>query len=235
MIRWNCERVNETEEHVNETVITVQGEFSAFFPPEWATVHLNVGLEGPERQAVFDATTRSADAVRESIATLHDAAAGPVNQWSSDTVNVWSSKPWNNEGKQLPPVFHAAIGFTARFSDFPAMARWIEDAAALDGVTIGGIEWSLTPARQTTVKAEVRSRAVKDAVAKASVYAQSIGLGTVRAIALADPGMLGEQGGSPASGGYELMSAVGGSGGELSLKPEEIEVQAKVDARFVAS
>ncbi len=192
---------------MTETVITVQGEFTAWYPAERATVHLTIEVEGPKRQPVFEGATKSAEAVRASITDLHDASSGPITWWSSDSVSVWSSKPWNNEGKQLPPVFHASINFTARFSDFPAMARWIEDAAAVDGVNIRGLEWALTAARETAVTAEVRSRAVKDAVAKASVYAQSIGLGTVRAIALADPGMLGEQGGAPAAGGYELMSA----------------------------
>lgn len=222
---------------MNETVITVQGEFSSWYPAERATVHVNIHLEGPERQPVFDAATKSADAVRGSIVELHDPKTGPVTRWSSDSVNVWASKPWNSEGKQLPPVFHAAIDFTARFSDFAAMGKWVESAAAVDGVNVGEIEWALTASHKTAVTAEVRSRAVKDAMDKATVYAQSIGLGTVRAIAIADPGMLGEQGGSPATGGgFELMRAVGSSdGAELALKPQDIEVRAKVDARFVAS
>jgi hypothetical protein len=74
-------------------------------------------------------------------------------------------------------------------------------------------------------------------VAKASVYAQSIGLGSVRAVALADPGMLGERIGASDDGGshpaLQMMSA--GSAPELSLTPEDIEVDAVVDARFIAS
>jgi uncharacterized protein YggE len=65
--------------------------------------------------------------------------------------------------------------------------------SSVDSVTVGSIDWALTEARTTGVTAEVRSRAVKDAVAKASVYAQSIGLGSVTAVAIADPGMLGDQ------------------------------------------
>ena len=87
---------------------------------------------------------------------------------------------------------------------------------------------------------EVRSRAVKDAVAKASVYAQSIGLGSVTAIALADPGMLGDpSGGNPTL--VQPMFARGAmkaqfdsSAPQLALKPEEIAVASVVDARFTA-
>ena len=88
--------------------------------------------------------------------------------------------------------------------------------------------------------AEVRSRAVKDAVAKASVYAQSIGLGSVTAVAIADPGMLGDQvrGGGDAAAVSFMRAKAGGAGASeptLSLKPEDIEVASVVDARFVAS
>ena len=220
---------------MQETVITVQGRFSDWYKPERATVDLGVSFEGSDRQPVFEHATRAADIVRSTITSLHDAQAGPVTWWSSDTLAVWSTKPWNNEGKQLAPVVHAAINFSVRFSDFEALARLIEVVAGIDGVSVGNITWSLTAGRETSVTAEVRSRAVKDAVAKASVYAQSIGLGSVRAIALADPGMLGDQGGGPipfAAAGMRMGSA---GGTELVLKPEDIEVTAVVDARFIAS
>ena len=221
----------------NETVITVQGEYTARYAAERALATISIGFEGAERGPVFELTTDVSDLVRERIIELHDPRTGPVTWWASDSVRVWSSKPWNNEGKQLPPVHHSTIEFRVRFNDFPALARWIEEIALIEGATIGSIDWDLTDPRRTAVTAEVRSRAVKDAVSKATVFAQSIGLGTVRAIALADPGMLGDQG-SALHGGYEEVSGLAMSrsvGGELSLKPADIEVSASVDARFLAS
>ena len=222
---------------MQETIITVQGRFSDWYKPERATVALSVSFDGPDRAPVFEHATRAADIVRSTITSLHDSQAGPVTRWSSSTLAVWSTKPWNNEGKQLAPVIHAALDFSVRFSDFEALARMIEVVAGLDGVSILNIEWSLTAGREASVTADVRSRAVTDAVAKASVYAQSIGLGSVRAIALADPGMLGDQGGAPmpfaAEGRAMRMGSVGGT--ELRLKPEDIGVTAVVDARFIAS
>lgn len=221
---------------MTETIITVQGRFSAFYPAERATVEVAVHHEGSKRQPVFAATAAASDVVRASIAALHDAAAGPVTWWASESVQVWNEKPWSNDGKQLPPVFHARVGFTVKFSDFAALSRWIEEVSAIDSATIGSIGWALTEARTTGVTAEVRSRAVKDAVAKASVYAQSIGLGSVTAVALADPGMLGDQvrGGGTPEASFMRAKSVGGGEPSLSLKPEDIEVSAVVDARFVA-
>lgn len=222
---------------MTDTMITVQGRFSSYYPPERATVEIGVGFEGPDRGSVFSDTVASADVIRELVKSRHLPNTGPVTWWSSDSVQVWSTKPWNVEGEQLPLVFHSRVGFTVKFSDFEELSRVIEEVAVIDGVTVGKISWDLTEARKTAVIAEVRSRAVKDAVAKASVYAQSIGLGSVRAVALADPGMLGDRvGTSGADGGYSSMRMMAaGSAPELSLTPEDIEVVAIVDAKFIAS
>ncbi|QNE46322.1 SIMPL domain-containing protein [Glaciihabitans sp. INWT7] len=222
---------------MTDTIITVQGRFSSFYPPERATVQISVGFEGPVREPVFAKTVTVSATIRSLLAKQHSPATGPITWWSSDSIQVWSSRPWSQDGAQLPPVFHSRIGFSAKFSDFAVMAEWIERVAVLDGLTVGTITWALTEGRKTAVIAEVRSRAVKDAVAKASVYAQSIGLGSVRAVALADPGMLGDQVGASAGGAPHPMSRMmaAGSAPELSLTPEDIEIDAVVDARFIAS
>jgi uncharacterized protein YggE len=222
---------------MTDTIITVQGRFSSFYPPERATVQLSVGFEGASREPVFSETVAVSSTVRSLLAERHDPATGPITWWSSDSIQVWSSTPWSQDGAQLPPVFHSRVGFSVKFNDFVVMAQWIEKVAVLDGLTVGTITWALTEGRKTAVIAEVRSRAVKDAVAKASVYAQSIGLGSVRAVALADPGMLGDRVGTSDDGTSHPMSRMmaTGAGPELSLTPEDIEVDAVVDARFVAS
>jgi hypothetical protein len=219
------------------TIITVQGRFSSYYPPERATVLLSVGFEGPSREPVFSDTVSLSSTVRSLVMERHSPSDGPITWWSSDSIQVWSSKPWSQDGAQLPPVFHSRVGFSVKFSDFAVMAEWIEKVAVLDGLAVGAITWALTEGRKTAVVAEVRSRAVKDAVAKASVYAQSIGLGSVRAVALADPGMLGDQVGASDSNGSHPVSRMmaTGTSPELSLSPEDIEVEAVVDARFVAS
>ena len=222
---------------MTETTISVQGHHSAWYPAERATVVVSIGFDGPDRDTVFEAASASLAAVRETVEALHDASAGPITWWSADSVRVWSERPWNQDGVQLDPVHHAALDLSAKFKDFEALSRWIEAVVAIPGVNVGSIEWALTESRETSVLAEVRSRAVKDAVSKASVYAQSIGLGSVSATAIADPGMLGD-GGSIAAPQFDRMmmkSGIGSSDGTpLALKPEQIEVSASVDARFVA-
>ena len=224
---------------MTDTIITVQGEYAAWYPAERATASVGVHADGAKRDAVFARAVEASDALRNLIESIHDKDSGPITWWSSDSVRVWSERPWNQEGKQLPPVFHAAVDFSAKFSDFEALSGWVESAAGIDAVTVGSISWSLTDATRTSATIEVRSRAVKDAVAKATVYAQSIGLGTVKAIALADPGMLGDPssvGGAPqpAFARAAMKAQFDGGGAQLALKPEEISVASVVDARFVA-
>jgi uncharacterized protein YggE len=77
---------------------------------------------------------------------------------------------------------------------------------------------------------------VQDAARRAQEYADALGLGKVRPVAIADAGMLGG-GLRPMAGGgaeYMRMASAKDSGGELELSPEDIEVSVEVDARFVA-
>jgi len=222
---------------MSETVITVQGAFSAWYPAERAVVSVIVQVDGAERDPVFARATAAAERLRASLIALHDAAAGPVTWWSSDSVRISSSRPWTHDGTLAPIVYAASVGFSARFGDFDALALWVESTAALDGVTIADIRWELTDATRVVATTEVRSRSVKDAVTKATVFAQSIGLASVTAIALADPGMLGDQAGGSTDPvrlmKADRMAAADGSPA-LTLKPEQIEVSSVVDARFVA-
>ena len=225
---------------MTDTIITVQGEHSDWYAAERAIVRAGVHAWGARRDAVFERAKRAAATIRDSVEPRFDRDAGPITWWASDSVRVWAERPWNNEGKQLPRVFHAAQDFTVKFRDFDELSAWVETTAEVPDAVVASIEWDLTESTRTSATAEVRSRAVKDAVAKATVFAQSIGLRQVTAIALADPGMLGEQG--AAAGGYAAapMMARGAAfkdagAPSLALKAEEISVSATVDARFVAS
>lgn len=221
---------------MTDTIITVQGEHSAWYPAERATVSASVHGSGGQRDEVLQRVTATAARIRDSLDGLTDRDAGPVTRWSSERVRVWTDRPWAADGQPGDPVVHAAIDVGATFRDFEALAGWVETTAELPDAAITGIAWELTESTRTSAVAEVRSRAVKDAVAKATVFAQSIGLRQVRAIALADPGMLGDQtgGGAPTPMVRASMLA-SDAAPQLTLKPEQLAVTAVVDARFVAS
>ncbi|HTW17774.1 MAG TPA: SIMPL domain-containing protein [Nocardioides sp.] len=221
---------------MSETVITVQGSYDAFHPAERATVTVAVGFEGADRGQVVTRTTSGTAALVAGIADRHHPEAGPVTWHATDRLRVWSTRPFHDKGEQRPLVHHAQTKTRAKFRDFEDLARWVEAAAGHPGVSVSGIEWALTEQTKRNVVEGVRARAVEEARRKAQVYADALGLGPVRCVALADPGMLGDH--SSAQGGitaaaYSRAGQAEEPGG-LSFTPEDIAVSATVDARFLA-
>ncbi len=156
--------------------------------------------------------------------------------WSAEQLRTWSTRPWNKDGVQLPLVHHASVGIEVKFRDFSALSRWVgQHVSSTDGFRVDRVEWALTSKRRTELQRQVRTRAVEDAVIRAQQYADALGLGRIRPVAIADAGMLGDnlrpEGGG---GGIALRSAAAPGGGpDVELVPEDIEVSAAVDARFV--
>lgn len=217
------------------TEITVRGSYSAFEPPERGTVLARLGFEGPQMQPVYDRVVRDLEAVKASIAPLHDPDRGPVTWWSTEHVRTWANRPWNQDGKQLPLVHHASVGVRVKFRDFVELSRWVgRHVEQTQGFSLDGVDWALTEKRRHQLAREVRTRAVQDAAARAQEYADALGLGAVRAVALADAGMLGDgvHGGAVAEAAFQRAAAAAGGGAELALSPEDIEVTAVVDGRF---
>jgi hypothetical protein len=223
---------------MSETVITVEGVFEHHHPAERGTVRLTAGFQGGDRSSVVSRTTQLQAAIAAEAQQMHDPANGPVTWWSADRLQVWSERPWNNEGKQLPLVHHAGILMEVKFRDFARLADWAERLATADGVTITGIAWALTEVTKARLTNDARHRSVLDATEKATGYARSLGLSTVQPTALADPGMLGDATRPAASTDAVAMSRsmkAGADAGGLDLKPEHITIEARVHARFIAS
>jgi uncharacterized protein len=215
------------------TEITVRGTFAAFEPPERGTVHATIAYEGPTMEPVYGRVARDLDAVKASIAPLDNKDNGPVTWWSADQVRTWSTRPWNKDGKQLPLVHHASVGIEVKFRDFSALSRWVgEHVANTEGFRVAHVEWALTAKRREALEKEVRTRAVQDAVSRAQSYADALGIGQIRPVAIADAGMLGTRPESGPSAAYLRAAAVGGAP-DIELVPEHIEVSAEIDARFV--
>ena len=168
--------------------ITVRGEHTSYLPPERATVHAAIGLEGPSAPAVYDGVVDSARRVTSSVQALHDPGQGPITWFSSDQVRTWANRPWNQDGKQLPVIHHARLGWQVKFRDFASLSRWLGEVTLVQGFSVERIEWALTAEHKLEVTREVRRRAVQQALEKAQAYADALDLGPMHPIALADAG-----------------------------------------------
>jgi hypothetical protein len=230
---------------MSDLVITVQGSHTARVRAEHAIVRARAAFDGPDREAVLTRASKLADEMSDALRALEDEERGPVLRWDGDGVQVWSDRPWNDQGAQLPLVHHAAIGVRAVFVDPDPLARWVEEFGGREGATVDGVEWRLSPETERRALDDARAEAVADAVAKAGSYAASLGRGAVTAVAIADPGMLDPAG--PGGGGFgfgfgdapvpaaRAAKFDASGGGALELTPGEVEVTVRVDARFGAS
>lgn len=219
---------------MTDVTITVRGANEARIPPERATLHLSVRTEGPVRSTVVERTMSLAEPVRTSITDR--LSAGSVIDWSSKRLTVRADRPWNNEGRQLAPVYHASVDFSATFAEASELSIWVSDVSAWDGVDIGWVNWHLTPQTRADIEREVESSAVGVAVQRAQAYAAALGLESVTPLEIADTGLMSREQ-APA---HPMLKARGAafaaadSAPAMEYEPEDIVIAATVEARFIA-
>jgi len=218
---------------MSDVVITVRGESNARARAEEAAVRVTVSTDGPTRGPVVERAQERAASVQDGL--VAHLRSGEVSEWSSARVSVWSDRPWNNEGAQLPLVHHAAVELSATFTDAGALSWWLGDVAESDDVQVTAVEWRLSPATRARVEREVAADAVHVAVERATAYADALGLASVSAVEIADAGLLGAHPEQPAPFAARMMAAAGPAGGpSFSLQPPEIVVTSVVEGRFRA-
>lgn len=189
-------------------------------------------------EPVFTRVASDLDVVQASVAELKNGDDAAVTWWSAERLRTWSSRPWNQDGKQLPPVHHASVNIQVKFRDFAALSAWVgEHVTNIGGFHVGNIVWALTVKRRDELIRQVRESAVHDAVERAQLYADALGLGTISPVAIADAGMLVAS--LRPDGGYGVHTVAraglgqSGHGSGVELVPADVEVAASVDARFV--
>lgn len=215
--------------------ITVQGQATASLPPERATAHLELGFEGPDKQGVLARTTELANEFGAYLEWLKGLDPSPTTWSALLPIGTRSWRPYSNDGK-VQPVRHAASCWAkVKFSDFRALAKFIDQWGGREGVSLRNVEWALTEAAREREEEGVLTRAVASARARAQTIATAAGAGEVRFLELADPGLLPDAG--PAQESYSsakmMRSMDGGMGGEgVDLRPEDVDLEARVHARF---
>ena len=189
-------------------------------------------------QPVYDGVARDLETVKSSLEPLTSGDDPAVTKWSARDLRTWSSRPWNQDGEQLPLVHHALVDVNVEFRDFTALSGWVgRHVNETEGFSVARVRWSLTDDRREELLREVRTEAVKDAAQRAQQYSDALDLGDVRPIAIADAGMLGlERHGGGVGADMALMAAPAGRSArapDVELVPADIEVSVTVDARFV--
>lgn len=217
---------------MSEVIITVRGEHELHVAPERATVHLSVSFDGPDRTAVAERTLAAAEPVRTGLERRKEA--GSVTEWTSQRLTVFAERPWNSEGRRLAAVHRATIDLTGTFADMSDMSVWVTELTVQDGVSIGRVDWHLTPQTEAEVEREVATRAVGVAVSRARAYAEALGLQEVTPLEIADRGLISE--GTPVHPPAPRMRAALAldAAPVMEFQGEEIVVSVTVEGRFAA-
>ena len=217
---------------MTDVEITVRGSHRVTLPPEQATVYVNLGADGPASEPVVRRIGEALAEVRASLESRHDPERGPVTRYSITQISKGSHRPYNRDGEQLPPVHTAGVSVTATFVDFDELSAWAGWAAAMDGLGVTHIDWALSDDHKLAIERQTRQEAVRDAQRRAQDYADALALGTVRVRSISDPGISGSP--QPKVMMARAMADPGGSP-EISLQPDDVEVDAQVEARFVVA
>ncbi|UYP17183.1 SIMPL domain-containing protein [Rhodococcus sp. Z13] len=228
--------------NLHSVTITVTGHAERTVAPNRCTVVLRVHADGPTRDHAAEPVTAAVATITELVTELREQSPSPVKRWVFDRVRHGRHRPYHRDGKTKPWVYTSSASITVTFHGFDAVGPFVERVAAVETVTVADLRWWVTRKAQRTRLARVRELAVRDARGKAETYAAALGCGTVRPVAVADPGMLGTRP-SPSPGGGPVMRAAmmssdavaaDESGPGLVFEPERITLTADVEARFEA-
>ena len=126
------------------TVIAVRGNAEERIDPELGAVSLSVGVSESQRDLAVARTTEAHEQLIAAIRELE--ASGALDTWSAGQLRVWSHRPWNAEGKQLPMVHQTSAEIEVIFTDLEKLGEWVSRVSIGSSVALGGIDWRLTDA-----------------------------------------------------------------------------------------
>ena len=212
--------------------ITVIGRHTAWHDPEIARLRLEASRSGPDAAQVYDETVVAVQAVTADLRRLD--ADGALDTWSVHPVTTSSWRPHDPSGSPQPEEHTARAEVTADFRDPEVLSAFLARHGSTPGVAQLPVSWELTDETRARLRDEATAGAVTDAHERARVMARAADAGTVRCLALADPGLLG-QGPDGGTGAISLRSAGRSEAhDEVDLRPGRIEVTAEVHATFEA-
>lgn len=215
--------------------ITVSAQARASLPPERATVHMDLAFEGGDKQQVLSQTTILAQEFSQEVDRLKTTTPSPTTWSAILPIATRSWRPWSQDGVTLPLRHGARSPVKLKFRDFTALASFVDRWGGRDGVTIHGVEWTLTEDRRVLESDRILGEAVRNAMQRAAVMARAAGAGDVEVLEIADPGFLQRPTSTAEFDGVAVRSAMGGAlnpGQGVDLQPEDVEMVAVVDARF---
>ena len=215
--------------------ISVVGHSHASFPPERATLHMRLGVEGTDKQAALDHTTSLVQSFTNVVDQMRALTPSPITWFAVAPIGTRSWRPWTGKGTILPLQHSAECVVKLKFHDFAALTRFIDQWGGRSGVSMDAVEWTLTDAHQKAEEDKVLAAAVVQAHARATTMAQAAGERGVQFLELADKGLLDDTADFRESRVWATSAMQADSTGEtegVTVAPENVELSARIHARF---
>lgn len=200
--------------------ITVTGTGTVTGTPNQLVLDMGVQVNGA---SVGSALASAGDAVSRVTAALRARGVAAADIQTSG-LSIWPDYP---NGSQVPSGYGASESLTATLNSLSAAGAQIDDAVRAGGnvTTVSGISLNLTD--DSSLIAAARARAVADAEAKATQYAEALGepLGPVVSITDQAPAQPLPQ---------FAMSSAAAAGKAVPISPGTQQLSVSITAVFAA-
>lgn len=159
----------------------------------------------------------------------------PVTVFSMTSLHTRSWIPSitrNNENVQLPRQFEASTDLNVIFRDFGKLGEVTSTLFSMPHTTIEETEYILTDRTKENLESESRKAALRDAIQKATDYAEVVGKNVV-AVEITDQGY-STGGRTKQTARRSNYNASASYVDGLSVEPQDVELRSSVKVKFVA-
>jgi uncharacterized protein len=209
---------------IEGTILTLSAEGSVTAAPDMAVVNLGVMTEGATAEAAMRANSQRMTAL---VQVLRRAG---IAERDIQTSGLSVSPQYVYHNNEAPRIsgYHANNQVTVRVRDLDSLGRVLDQAIAAGGNTLNGVSFGLQD--PDTAMNGARQDAVREALARAQLYASAAGLRVHRIISIS------EGGGYAPPPYYPMPMAARMEGADMAAPPPPVapgELETRVNLSFV--
>lgn len=219
--------------------ISVKGTSTLHHVAERGVLYVDVISESPDQAAVSEDVKKTSNEINETFQQLapktetgNATPEASITKFSMGLLRNYSYIPRDKDNKPLPLAHNAKISFEAIFRDFEKLGLIASNLFAKPHVHVNRIEWRLTDPTKEKLESESRKAALLNAIRRAKEYAEIVQREVVVVKILDDGHKTGHR--TLQSPRYDHFGGVSSSPAGIALEPEDIEVTASVEVKFVS-
>jgi hypothetical protein len=211
-------------------VVSVRGDATLDVPPEIARLQVAVVADARDRRAALESLSGRNDEALALVKSYGEA----IERVETTGLSVYPVLHSRDSKRREEKVrfYHGVVRTMVTVADFAVLGELAARLADMEMTDVEGPWWGLR--RRSPVYRQARAEAAREAVTRASEYAEAVG-GTVTALLeLADTGL--SEGAAPRPHAMFAVTKSAATAPEgpppLDLEPAVQTVQAEVEARF---